>query len=349
MNPRQSAIHFVREPAIKAIEPLGNGNINQTYRLTLHDNTKYVLQQLLCTVFHDPGHVMDNLEQLLTMLDASREKPYHLPSLIPAFSGNTWVQDEDGNGWRLLAYIDYNISLPVVSTADQARQTGRALGWFHKTTAKSASKKLRAPLPDLHNTKKHLQLYDKALHNYRQHLSNTEKDCRDCIADFRERAGLLQQEAAKGLLRKGLIHGDPKTANFLFDQKACKVIAIIDLDTAGEGILLHDLGDALRSVANPEGEETENSKEIQFDVSLYKAWLEGYLEQTGDLLGERDREMITMAAWTITFELGIRFFTDHLAGNRYFATRYPGHNLHRAVIQFHLCRDMDTKMNKLTL
>jgi hypothetical protein len=37
------------------------------------------------------------------------------------------------------------------------------------------------------------------------------------------------------------------------------------------------------------------------------------------------------------FELGLRFFTDFLTGNRYFKVSEPALNLHRALTQFQLC------------
>ncbi len=36
----------------------------------------------------------------------------------------------------------------------------------------------------------------------------------------------------------------------------------------------------------------------------------------------------------MTFIIGLRFLTDHLAGDRYFKTANPGHNLQRARVQF---------------
>ena len=38
----------------------------------------------------------------------------------------------------------------------------------------------------------------------------------------------------------------------------------------------------------------------------------------------------------IAFELGLRFFTDYLAGNVYFKAGHPEHNLARAMVQFKL-------------
>ncbi|MDH4318377.1 MAG: aminoglycoside phosphotransferase family protein, partial [Desulfobulbaceae bacterium] len=44
----------------------------------------------------------------------------------------------------------------------------------------------------------------------------------------------------------------------------------------------------------------------------------------------------------ITFELGLRFFSDHLGGNVYFKIDYPRHNLKRALALFHQAARMES-------
>jgi hypothetical protein len=43
----------------------------------------------------------------------------------------------------------------------------------------------------------------------------------------------------------------------------------------------------------------------------------------------------------LAFELGLRFFTDHLAGNVYFKVKYPDHNLLRTLVQFKLTESIE--------
>jgi hypothetical protein len=49
----------------------------------------------------------------------------------------------------------------------------------------------------------------------------------------------------------------------------------------------------------------------------------------------------------IALELGLRFFTDHLAGDTYFTTRYPGHNLNRAIVQFKLTESIEAQEGEI--
>jgi len=41
--------------------------------------------------------------------------------------------------------------------------------------------------------------------------------------------------------------------------------------------------------------------------------------------------------------MGLRFFTDHLAGDVYFKVRYRGHNLMRALVQFRLMESIEAQ------
>jgi len=45
----------------------------------------------------------------------------------------------------------------------------------------------------------------------------------------------------------------------------------------------------------------------------------------------------------ITFELGVRFFADFLAGDVYFKVHHEGQNLNRALVQIKLCESIEMR------
>jgi hypothetical protein len=45
----------------------------------------------------------------------------------------------------------------------------------------------------------------------------------------------------------------------------------------------------------------------------------------------------------MSFELGLRFFTDYLEGNVYFKARHQEHNLARALVQFKLTESIESQ------
>ena len=49
----------------------------------------------------------------------------------------------------------------------------------------------------------------------------------------------------------------------------------------------------------------------------------------------------------IAFELGLRFFTDHLEGNVYFKAKHQKHNLARALVQFKLTESIESQASTI--
>jgi Ser/Thr protein kinase RdoA (MazF antagonist) len=132
------------------------------------------------------------------------------------------------------------------------------------------------------------------------------------------------------------MHGDPKVNNILFDRQTDQAVSVIDLDTTKPGLIHYDIGDCLRSGCNLAGEETQDWQGVTFNVELCRAILQGYLPQCRQFCGEADYDYLFDAIRLIAFELGLRFFTDYLNGDRYFKVKYEEHNLIRALVQFQL-------------
>jgi hypothetical protein len=71
------------------------------------------------------------------------------------------------------------------------------------------------------------------------------------------------------------------------------------------------------------------------------------VDALGDGLPPADRERLVLAGQVITFEIGIRFLTDHLDGDVYFKIHREGHNLDRARTQFALVTSLEEKEERL--
>ena len=80
---------------------------------------------------------------------------------------------------------------------------------------------------------------------------------------------------------------------------------------------------------------------VEFDPEIGAAILEGYLNQARRFLTTSDYEYLYDSIRLLTFELGVRFFTDYLAGNVYFKVKHPLHNLQRALVQFRLTESIE--------
>ena len=73
------------------------------------------------------------------------------------------------------------------------------------------------------------------------------------------------------------------------------------------------------------------------------------LRLTADMacLTEAELALLPLGAKTMTMECGVRFLTDYLDGDHYFAVHRDGQNLDRARTQFKLVADMEKKWDEM--
>jgi hypothetical protein len=60
-----------------------------------------------------------------------------------------------------------------------------------------------------------------------------------------------------------------------------------------------------------------------------------------------EKAHLSISGRAIALELGMRFLTDHLDGDRYFKIHRPGHNLDRCRAQFKLVRSLEERAGAL--
>jgi Ser/Thr protein kinase RdoA (MazF antagonist) len=342
---------------VQAVEPLGKGNVNDTFLVQAVDGLS-VLQRINTQVFNQPQLVMQNLQVLGEHIERKlqsgavhpllEQRRWHLPQLVcTKHEGNAWHCCAAGGVWRTITYVPDSTCVDVVDGVNQARELGLGLGLFHQLISDLPPTALADTLEGFHITPGYLAAYHRAL---------VKTDCQPsagsdrCMAFIREREALcdlLERAKQRGELPLRPIHGDPKINNVLLDRRSGEAVALIDLDTVKPGLVHYDIGDCLRSCCNPLGEETDQIEAVHFDLNLADALLEGYLAVAGSFLTEAELRYIPDAAQLISFELGLRFFSDYLLGNTYFKANHPDHNLQRALIQFQLTASIESQMPAL--
>ena len=101
------------------------------------------------------------------------------------------------------------------------------------------------------------------------------------------------------------------------------------------------------SSCNPAGEETSDLSKVFLDLDLFQALVKGYMAEASGFLTDADRKYLYDSVRLITFELGLRFFADFLAGDVYFKTTYEAQNMNRARVQFALCESIEARESKM--
>jgi Ser/Thr protein kinase RdoA (MazF antagonist) len=262
--------------------------------------------------------------------------------LLTAEDQDSWVEP-DGTYWRAISFIDDSASIDTIQDLAHGREVGYALGRFHHLIGDLPPEKLADTLVGFHITPQYLADYHAVLARYTGALDPQIAYCLQFVADRQEWAHVLEKAKDEGKLPLRPIHGDPKVNNVMICTTTQQAIGMIDLDTVKPGLVHYDIGDCLRSGCNPLGEETEQWEDVQFDIEMCRAMLDGYLSQASSFLTDLDYEYLFDGIRLIAFELGLRFLTDHLAGNVYFKVKYPTHNLARALVQFQLTASIEAQ------
>jgi Ser/Thr protein kinase RdoA (MazF antagonist) len=346
------AEQFTPKGRVIDVREFGNGNINNTYLVTLDTKGKkhFVLQCINTRVFHQPELVIRNMrissEHVLRNLQRvplSAGRRWEVPTVLLTRDGQDFWTASDGLFWRAISFVEGSQSFDTVKDINHASEVGYALGVFHTLLSDLPPDRLSDTLKGFHITPCYLQHYENGLAKYNTGKSPEVNYCSQFINKRSAWAHVLENAKAQGRLRSRPIHGDPKVNNIMIDIATGKAISIVDLDTVKPGLVHYDIGDCLRSGCNTLGEETDQWEKVQFDPDLCKAILKGYLSTAREFLTANDFSYIFDSIRLIAFELGLRFFTDYLEGNIYFKSRYPGHNLARALVQFKLTESIESQ------
>jgi Ser/Thr protein kinase RdoA (MazF antagonist) len=334
------------------IRKYGNGNVHHTFLVTLDSAREphFILQHLNTHVFRQPELVMQNMRVLTEHVhDRLRRAPlggrrrWEVPRVIVAQDGRNFWIDPDGSFWRAMSFIEAAHTHETVRDAEHAGEVGYALGMFHHLISDLPTDGLADTLEGFHITPGYLRHYDEVLVKSRASGTPEVNYATRIVSERRAWAHVLEHAKTQGKLRIRPIHGDPKVNNVLFDDLTRQAVSIVDLDTVKPGLIHYDIGDCLRSCCNSLGEETAHWESVHFEPDLCRAILQGYLTLAGGFLTENDYIYLFDAIRLIAFELGLRFFTDHLEGNVYFKVRHQEHNLARALVQFKLTESIESQ------
>jgi Ser/Thr protein kinase RdoA (MazF antagonist) len=347
-----AAAQFKTHQRIMDIEEYGNGNVNDTFRITLdcRENKHFILQRINTRVFPKPELVMLNLRtftehvhQRLQSSPPRAGRPWEVVRVLSAQDGQDHWIDPEGSFWRAISFIENSQSFDTIKDIGHAREVGYALGMFHNLLSDLDSESLADTLEGFHITPHYIRHYDEVLARTSADKSSEVDYGLQFVSHRRGWAHVLEHAKAQGKLYLRPIHGDPKVNNVMVNTDTGQAVSIIDLDTVKPGLVHYDIGDCLRSGCNPMGEDPERWEMVRFEPELCRAILQGYLSLARDFLTENDYEYLYDAIRLIAFELGLRYFTDYLEGNVYFKTNYPEHNLARALVQFKLTESIESQ------
>ncbi len=348
-----AATQFEFRGEVSGLKPHGTGHINDTFLVTCDacgTVVRYVLQHINRHVFHDPIAVMRNIERVTAHLaaqavgdpDADRRTLH----LVPARDGLHWHVDARGETWRAYRFVENARTYETATSSGQAFQAARAFGRFQQQLSNLPPPRLNETIPGFHHTPKRFAALEEAIAaNAAGRAALAEREI-----DFARSRQSLVSVLLDAHLPERITHNDTKLNNVLLDDKTGEAVCVIDLDTVMPGLALYDFGDMVRTSTSPANEDERDLSKVTMQFPMFEALVRGYLETAGAFLTPEEKALLAFSGKLITFEIGIRFLADYLAGDTYFKVHREGHNLDRCHTQFKLVESIEQQedaMNRL--
>ncbi len=342
--------HFGLIGNILEVSPLGEGLINDTYIVRTDGKDDYVLQRINHAIFKDVELLQRNIElvtsHIRARLEASAENDIErkvLEFIRLKDSDRTFYYD-GSSYWRVSRFIKDSVTVSEV-TPESSRQAGMAFGEFQAMLA-DLPHQLGETIPDFHNMELRARQLAEAVEADAVGRC-AQPQVQQLLVEMNENMyemGKAERMHREGLLPKRICHCDTKVSNMLYD-KGGKVLCVIDLDTVMPSFVFSDYGDFLRTAANKVAEDCPQIDQVEFDMEVYTAFTEGYLQSASGFLTDVEKDNLPYAVALFPFMQAVRFLTDYINGDTYYKTAYSDHNLVRACNQMALFRSVVRSLN----
>ncbi|HVU23072.1 MAG TPA: phosphotransferase, partial [Opitutus sp.] len=240
-------------------------------------------------------------------------------------------------------FVERTRGYDVVERPEQAFAAAKAFGEFQRMLVDLPGARLHETIPDFHHTRKRFENFRVAAQADPQGRAAGARAEIDFVFSREAVADVLLRLQARGEIPERVAHNDTKLNNVLLDETTNEGICVIDLDTVMPGLALHDFGEMVRTGTNSAPEDEPDPAKIAMRMPIFEALVRGYLASAGAFLNAAERAHLAFSGRLMTFENGLRFLTDHLAGDTYYKIKRPGHNLDRARNQFALLRRLEAE------
>ena len=338
-----------------SIQPYGGGLINSTFIVEFED-TRYILQKVNEYVFHSPIGVMYNIGLITNyirkkVIYEGRNYRNATLTLIQTICGENFAIVDEAY-WRCYTCID-GITYDSTNDLEIFYEAGKAVGQFQQLLEGFHTRLLSDNIKNFHNTP---YRYDKFKESIKLDSHNRIRECYEEILFIHRREDkmdLITKALEEERIPKRVVHNDTKLNNIMFSKNGKHAMCLIDLDTVMKGSLVYDYGDALRLGASTAAEDEVDLSKVSIHLDLVGAFTKGFLEETKDIITKEEIALLFYGYYIITLELGMRFLTDYLDGDKYFALseeqkkKRPKINLERARNQLKLVLEIEKNQIKL--
>ena len=330
---------------IDSIAPLGNGLINDTFKVTTTDGPSYVLQRINHHIFRDVALLQDNIVSVTSHIrrkleaDGASDIDRKVLTFISLKDSDLTYYFDGESYWRLSLFIEDAYTYETVNP-EYSYYAGRSFGHFEAMLA-DIPDTLGETIPDFHNMELRARQLDEAVAaDVAGRMA--EEEVQEILKEMlvhRDEMCKAEKMHREGVLPKRICHCDTKVNNMMFDASG-EVLCVIDLDTVMPSFVFSDFGDFLRTAANKVAEDDPRIEMVEFDMEIFKAFARGYVESASVFLTPVEMENLPYAAALFPYMQAVRFFADYINGDTYYKIKYPEHNLVRTRNQMALFRSV---------
>jgi Ser/Thr protein kinase RdoA (MazF antagonist) len=335
MLPTHILPRFVLPARAHRVERLPGGHIHRSWQVELDDGSRWILQRINEQVFSDLSTLASNVERVVDHLQLRHAEPLWLQ---PTRSGPKHLRAA-GTLWRMWPYLPGR-SLDRAERPEQAEAAGRAFGRFARQVSSLPAHSWRPSLLRFHDLD---ERWAQLCHARQTALSSRLREARpalDHITQAEKRRQDLRPHLARLPVR--LAHCDAKLGNVRLHPTQDQALAVLDFDTVMAGTPLYDLGDLIRSLSSPEPEDSPALDRVEVRPAYLHALWRGYTAEAD--LSPFEQSLVPEAGSHLILIMAIRFLSDYLAGDVYFPTKYPRHNLDRSYNQLALLQAWQSRV-----
>ena len=325
--------------------PYGCGHINATYLAVTASGRRYILQKINHHTFRDVAGLMENITSVTEFLRTKTDDPRAVLTLVKAADGAGYLHAQEGY-WRVYNFVEDTLCLQLPETDEDFYQSAVGFGTFQQLLAEFPAAQLHETIPNFHNTPDRYRALLETLERDPMHrAAQVQPEIEFALARQAEMSA-IQNALTAGELPLRVTHNDTKLNNVLLDAKTRKALCVIDLDTVMPGSSLYDFGDSIRFGAATAAEDERDLAKMEMSLDRFRVFTRGYVRACPGLT-QKELELLPLGAKVMTMECGVRFLTDYLDGDHYFAVHRAGQNLDRARTQFKLAADMEKKWSDM--
>lgn len=329
--------------AFAGAQAFSGGHIHDSYCVAVDaagERRRFLLQRINTHVFPRVDALMENVTRVTAHVAAcvAGQKDAQRRALQLVVGEHGFLhRDAEGGYWRMFRWIEGAHARDRAATPQQAFRMAQAFGKFQQQLSTLPSPPLHETIVAFHNTPRRFVALEQAIAD---DAVRRVAEARAEIEFAMARKPMTEQIINAGLPERAA-HFDPKPSNVLMDDATGEALCVIDLDTTMPGLAIYDFGDMVRAASSPTAEDERNLSLVAMRMEFFEALARGYLSTAGGFLSRAEKEHLVPAGKLITFENGVRFLADYLAGDTYYKTHRAGQNLDRCRTHFKLVESIE--------